>query len=108
MLFQNVPRHASHQGAADQEINQVPQGRARSDTASSNSSNRNKLTLTKENIEAGETRRVQQRKHQWVKMSHSDVLVLKRNILSSVQQCEEALNKTIVEVMHICSVLTCS
>ena len=93
-----MPRHASDQNTADKDNDNISEGRARSDTASSNSSSRNKSTLTKENIEAGELKRGQQRKHQWVKMSSSDVLILKRNILSSVQQCEEALNKTIVEV----------
>lgn len=36
--------------------------------------------------------------HKWVEMSYEDVRVLKRKILSSQQQCEEALNKCVVEV----------
>jgi hypothetical protein len=49
-------------------------------------------SLTKENIYSRE------KGQKWVEMSEEDVRILKRNILSSLQQCEEALNKCIVEV----------
>jgi hypothetical protein len=59
-------------------------------------------SLTKENIFNRE------KGQKWVEMSEGDVRVLKRNILSSLQQCEEALNKCIVEVSicdSFCAVL---
>ena len=62
-------------------------------------------SLTKENIFNRE------KGQKWVEMSEGDVRVLKRNILSSLQQCEEALNKCIVEVSicdNFCAVLCCA
>lgn len=61
-------------------------------SSSSNSSLEGPSSLTKENIYDREEGQ------KWVEMSGEDVRVLRRNLLSSLQQCEEALNKCIVEV----------
>ena len=101
LFWKDAPRRASDYDTTDKENYPVSEGRMRSDTGSGSnkvSSSTSKSALTRENMEAREKKRTQHRKHQWVKMNHNDVLILKRNILSSVQQCEEASNKTIVEV----------
>ena len=58
------------------------------------------LSRTKSNVTV-----LRAERYKWVVMSHADVAALKRNILSSLQQCEEALNKIIVEVNHHSTVL---
>jgi hypothetical protein len=89
------------------------EGRRESDgvtevASSSNSSMNGPSSLTKENIYNRE------KGQKWVEMSEEDVRVLRRNILSSLQQCEEALNKCIVEVSYryrlcvCCTTLYCT